>query len=91
MCRPVPLDAEYTRDLGYGAARFVRRPGGSIWGRDQFCGRPHVAVAFRSDAESGNRANATRKVDISGEGPASACRYMIRLKTRTGDPNAWLK
>jgi 6-phosphofructokinase len=78
---PIPFDAEYTRDLGYGAVKFLR---------SEAAGRFGAIISFvmgRMDPlpfdkminpETGRMR--TRPVDMDGEGYECARRYMIRLE-----------
>jgi 6-phosphofructokinase 1 len=75
---PIPLDMEYTRDLGYCAAKYLLSGGNAALISMQ--GGQFVAIPFRAllDAETG-RAR-VRTVDIHSARYAIARRYMIRLR-----------
>jgi 6-phosphofructokinase 1 len=75
---PIPLDMEYTRDLGYCAAKYLLSGGNAAMISMQ--GGQFVAIPFRAllDAETG-RAR-VRAVDIHSARYAIARRYMIRLR-----------
>jgi len=75
---PIPLDMEYTRDLGYCAAKFLLAGGNAVMISMQ--GGHFVPVPFAAliDAQTG-RAR-IRLVDIKSTRYAIARRYMIRLR-----------
>jgi 6-phosphofructokinase 1 len=75
---PIPLDMEYTRDLGYCAAKYLLAGGNAAVISMQ--GGRFVPVPFESmlDRETG-RAR-VRLVDITSTRYAIARRYMIRLR-----------
>jgi len=75
---PIPFDLEYTRDLGYCAAKFVL--GGGNAAMVSLQGGHFVPVPFSQllDPETG-RAR-VRMVDVHSTGYAIARRYMIRLR-----------
>ncbi len=75
---PIPYDMEYTRDLGYCAAKFMLEGGDAAMVSMQ--GGNFVPVPFSSmlDAKTG-RAK-VRLVDVTSTRYAIARRYMIRLR-----------
>jgi 6-phosphofructokinase 1 len=75
---PIPLDLEYTRDLGYCAAKYLLSGGNAAMISMQ--GGQFVPIPFGAllDAETG-RAR-VRVVDIRSARYAIARRYMIRLR-----------
>jgi len=75
---PIPYDMEYTRDLGYCAAKYLLEGGNAAMVSIQ--GGNFVPVPFRQmlDPETG-RAR-VRLVDIHSTSYAIARRYMIRLR-----------
>jgi ATP-dependent phosphofructokinase / diphosphate-dependent phosphofructokinase len=78
---PIPFDAEYTRDLGYGAVTFLRsdlagRSGAII----SFVGGRMQPLPFEELINPATGRMQTRRVDVDGESYASARRYMIRLE-----------
>jgi ATP-dependent phosphofructokinase / diphosphate-dependent phosphofructokinase len=75
---PIPFDMEYTRDLGYCAAKFLIAHGGSAMISMQ--GGHFVPIPFNeiSDPETGR--TRVRLVDITSTRYAIARRYMIRLR-----------
>jgi 6-phosphofructokinase 1 len=79
---PIPFDAEYTRDLGYGAVKFLRSEaaggGGAII---SFVGGRMQPLPFAQLIDPQTKRVRPRKVDIDGEAYECARRYMIRLET----------
>jgi 6-phosphofructokinase 1 len=75
---PIPLDMEYTRDLGYCAAKYLLSGGNAVMISMQ--GGHFVAIPFAAllDARTG-RAR-VRLVDVHSTRYAIARRYMIRLR-----------
>jgi 6-phosphofructokinase 1 len=75
---PVPFDLEYTRDLGYCAAKYLVSGGNAAMVSLQ--GGNFVPIPFRSmiDPETGKAR--IRMVDIDSTRYAIARRYMIRLR-----------
>jgi 6-phosphofructokinase 1 len=87
---PIPFDAEYTRDLGYGAVKFLRSADaanfGAIISYDQ---GQLVPLKFEDMLDPVTKRMKTRIVKINGEGYECARRYMIRLeKSDFEDPEA---
>ena len=81
---PIPFDAEYTRDLGYGAVKFLRSEASAKFGAIiSFVGGRLEPLPFEQMIEPADQAAcSTRKVDVNGEGYECARRYMIRLDAR---------
>jgi 6-phosphofructokinase 1 len=83
---PIPFDAEYTRDLGYGAVKFLRSPASEKFapiitfldGRMQPLPFDQLTVP-----ETGRMRS--RQVNVDGEGYECARRYMIRLEPHDFD------
>jgi len=75
---PIPMDIEYTRDLGYCAAKYLI--GGGNGAMISMQGGQFVAIPFRSllDPETGR--TRVRTVDVRSTRYAIARRYMIRLR-----------
>lgn len=75
---PIPFDIEYTRDLGYCAAKYLLSGGGSAMVSLQ--GGNFVPIPFSQmlDAQTGR--TRVRMVDIQSTRYAIARRYMIRLR-----------
>ncbi len=80
---PIPFDAEYTRDLGYGAVKFLRSPASTKYGAiiSLVAGRLHP-IPFEDIINPKTGRMHARKVDIKGECYECARRYMIRLDRR---------
>lgn len=75
---PVPYDIEYTRDLGYGAVRFLLNGGtGSMITLDEGRLRP---VSFVEMADPATGKTKVRLVDIRSEAYEVGRKYMIRLE-----------
>jgi 6-phosphofructokinase 1 len=75
---PIPFDMEYSRDLGYCAAKFLLSGGNAAMVSMQ--GGHFIPVPFSTmiDGETGR--TRTRLVDITSTRYAIARRYMIRLR-----------
>jgi 6-phosphofructokinase 1 len=75
---PIPFDMEYTRDLGYCAAKHLFSGGNAVMVSIE--GGHFVPVPFRKllDAETGR--TKVRMVDVHSTRYAIARRYMIRLR-----------
>jgi ATP-dependent phosphofructokinase / diphosphate-dependent phosphofructokinase len=78
---PIPFDAEYTRDLGYGAVKFLRSEAAGKFGAiiSYVEGRMEP-LRFEDMLNPLTNRMKTRKVDVDGEGYECARRYMIRLE-----------
>jgi 6-phosphofructokinase len=80
---PIPFDAEYTRDLGYGAVKFLRSEASTKFGAIiSFVEGRMVPLPFETMINPETRRMKPRKVDVNGEGYECARRYMIRLEKR---------
>jgi 6-phosphofructokinase 1 len=80
---PIPFDAEYTRDLGYAAVKFLRSEAAGRFGAiiSFVEGRlKPLPFAEMINPETGRMR--PRKVNIHGEAYECARRYMIRLDRR---------
>jgi ATP-dependent phosphofructokinase / diphosphate-dependent phosphofructokinase len=78
---PIPFDAEYTRDLGYGAVKFLRSEAASHGGAIIcFVGGRMQPLPFAQLIDPQTGRVRPRKVDIDGEAYECARRYMIRLE-----------
>ena len=83
---PVPYDIEYTRDLGYGAVRFLLNGGtGSMITLDEGRLRP-VSFVEMTDPATGK--TKVRLVDIGSEAYEVGRKYMIRLEKEDFEPRA---
>jgi 6-phosphofructokinase 1 len=80
---PIPFDAEYTRDLGYGAVKFLLSPDSARFGAIvSVVGGRLQPLPFDDMINPATGRMQARKVDIRGEGYQCARRYMIRLDQR---------
>jgi 6-phosphofructokinase 1 len=78
---PIPFDAEYTRDLGYGAVKFLRSDQAGQFGAIiSFVEGRMLPLRFDDMLNPATKRMKTRKVDVDGEGYECARRYMIRLE-----------
>jgi len=77
---PIPYDMEYTRDLGYGAVKFLRSEAASKFGAIiSFVGGRMQPLPFDQMINPKTGRMQPRKVDVDGEAYECARRYMIRL------------
>jgi 6-phosphofructokinase 1 len=80
---PIPFDAEYTRDLGYGAVKFLRsEEAGKFGAIISLVGGHLEPLPFDQMIDPKTKRMQTRRVNVSGEGYECARRYMIRLDRR---------
>lgn len=78
---PIPFDAEYTRDLGFGAVKFLRSPmAGSFGAVISFVGGRMQALPFETMINPATGRMLPRRVDVDSESYECARRYMIRLE-----------
>src|SRR5438128_8911876 len=75
---PIPYDMEYTRDLGYCAAKYLLEGGNAAVISMQ--GGRFVPIPFDSMYDSATHRTKVRMVDIRSTRYAIARRYMIRLR-----------
>lgn len=75
---PVPYDCEYTRDLGYGAVRFLL--GGGKGAVITFQGGVMKPLPFDDLRDPKTGRPTVRMVDVNGESYQVARQYMIRLE-----------
>jgi ATP-dependent phosphofructokinase / diphosphate-dependent phosphofructokinase len=85
---PIPFDAEYTRNLGYGAVKFLLSPAAEQNGVIiTFVGGTMVPRPFQEMIDPKTKKMRPRLVDVAGETYEVARRYMIRLeKSDFDDP-----
>jgi 6-phosphofructokinase len=77
---PVPFDAEYTRNLGYGAVKFLTSPMSEKLGAViSFVGEKLVPLPFQSIIDKKTKKMRPRLVDVKSQSYECARRYMIRL------------
>ena len=78
---PIPFDAEYTRDLGYAAVKFIRSQDAAKHGAIiSFVGGKMQPLPFEQMIDPNTRRMQVRKVNVEGEAFECARRYMIRLE-----------
>ena len=78
---PIPFDAEYTRDLGYGAVKFVGSEAASKYGAIiSFVGGRMQPLPFDEMIDPNTKRMQVRKVNVDAEAYECARRYMIRLE-----------
>jgi len=78
---PIPFDAEYTRDLGYGAVKFLLSPDAQKFGAViSFVDGKMVPLQFEKMLNPQTGRFQVRKVNVDGESYECACHYMIRLE-----------
>jgi 6-phosphofructokinase len=78
---PIPFDAEYTRDLGYGAVKFLLSPAAGEFGAViSFDDGKLKPIPFEKMINPATGRMWPRKVDVSSETYECARRYMIRLE-----------
>ncbi len=89
---PIPFDAEYTRNLGYGAVKFLLSPQAERHGVViTFVGGSMVPRPFEEMIDPTTRKMRPRLVDIHSETYEVARRYMIRLEKSDFDDPARLE
>src|SRR5699024_10521162 len=86
---PVPFDIEYTRDLGYGAVRFLADGGTNAMVIIEDNRRRFIPFEQMRDPDTGR--TIVRNVDIESESYLVARRYMQRLGRRDLDDRADLE
>jgi 6-phosphofructokinase 1 len=80
---PIPFDAEYTRDLGYGAVKFLRSAEAGKYGAIVSLVGGHLEpLPFDQMINPSTGRMLPRRVNVNGEGYECARRYMIRLEKR---------
>ena len=75
---PIPSDMEYTRDLGYCAARYLLAGGNAVMVSIQ--GGEFVPIPFDQMIDAATGRTRVRLVDISSTRYRIARRYMLRLR-----------
>ncbi len=85
---PIPFDAEYTRNLGYGAVKFLMSPESSEYGAIvSFVGGKMTPLKFEDMIDPKTSRMRPRLVDVDSETFECGRRYMIRLEaTDFADP-----
>jgi 6-phosphofructokinase len=83
---PIPFDAEYTRDLGYAAIKFLQSPEAGQYGAIvSVVGGALRPLKFDDMLNPQTKRMNTRQVNVQGAGYECARRYMIRLEKRDFD------
>ena len=84
---PIPFDAEYTRDLGYGAITFLLKGGTDalITMHEQKL----IPIPFKDMIDPMTGKTEVRMVDVNTESYAVARKYMIRLEAGDFDAGEW--
>jgi 6-phosphofructokinase 1 len=78
---PIPFDAEYTRNLGYGAVKFLLSPAANEYGAIvSFVEGRLVPLKFEDMINPETGRMRPRLVDVGAENYECARRYMIRLE-----------
>jgi 6-phosphofructokinase 1 len=85
---PIPFDAEYCRELGYSAVRFLLSGGNGAMVSIQ--GGRLVPISFDELRDPQTGKTKVRLVDPSSEGFRVAQAYMIRLDTEDFEHSAWV-
>ena len=85
---PIPFDAEYCRDLGYSAVRFLL--GGGSGAMVSIQGGRLVPIPFDDLREPETGKTKVRLVDTNSEGFRVARAYMIRLEAEDFAHAAWV-
>jgi len=78
---PIPFDAEYTRDLGYGAVRFLASDEAAKHGAIiSFVDGKMIPIPFEEMIDPRTQRMKPRKVNVESESFLCAKRYMVRLE-----------
>jgi 6-phosphofructokinase 1 len=78
---PIPFDVEYTRDLGYGAVKFLMSPEAEKYGAIvSVVGGALKPLRFQDMIDPQTKRMRTREVDVSSVTYECARRYMTRLE-----------
>ena len=89
---PIPFDAEYTRDLGYGAVKFILSRAAARFGAIvSFAEGTLVPLPFDKMLNPETKRMTVRRVNVDGEAYECACHYMIRLERADFEDPAQLK
>ena len=89
---PIPFDAEYTRDLGYGAVKFLLSPESAQYGAivSVVGGRLHP-LKFEDMINPATQRMRPRVVDVESVTFECACQYMTRLEPGDFEPEPLAK
>jgi 6-phosphofructokinase len=85
---PIPIDAEYARDLGYAAVSYLMKGGSAAMITIQGGEFQPLPFAEVLDAPTGK--GRRRAVDVTTESYEVARKYMVRLAPRDFDDDAWV-
>jgi len=89
---PIPFDAEYTRNLGYGAVKFLLSKEAEQFGAVvSFVGEKLVPRPFQDMIDAKTKKMRPRLVDVDSQSYECARRYMIRLEKSDFERPEWLK
>jgi 6-phosphofructokinase 1 len=78
---PIPFDAEYTRDLGYGAVKFLASDQAAECGAIiSFVDGKMIPLPFEDMIDPRTQRMKPRKVNVESESFLCARRYMVRLE-----------
>lgn len=79
---PIPFDAEYTRNLGYGAVKFLTSSESDNYGAIvSFVGGKMMPLKFEDMIDPKTSRMRPRLVDVNSETYECATRYMLRLES----------
>ncbi|NOS71300.1 MAG: 6-phosphofructokinase [Verrucomicrobia bacterium] len=88
---PIPFDIEYTRDLGYGAVKFLLSPDSEKFGAIiSFVDGKMMPLKFENMLNPKTGRMNVRRVNVDGESYDCACHYMIRLEKADFEDQAQL-
>jgi len=88
---PIPFDVEYTRDLGYGAVKFLMSPDAANYGAIvSVVGGELKPLRFQDMIDPATKRMRTREVDVAGVTYECARQYMTRLEKADFDDAAQL-
>ncbi|HKV41637.1 MAG TPA: 6-phosphofructokinase [Blastocatellia bacterium] len=85
---PIPIDAEYARDLGYAAVHYLRQGGSGAMISVQ--GGALQPVPFDHVTDPASRGGKLRPVDVETESYQVARDYMVRIDEKDFRDKAWL-
>ena len=85
---PIPVDAEYARDLGYAAVRYLVNGGSSAMITIQ--GGEFQAIPFTEVIDEATGRGRLRSVDIETESYQVARDYMVRIGDKDFADEAWV-
>jgi ATP-dependent phosphofructokinase / diphosphate-dependent phosphofructokinase len=86
---PIPFDAAYCRDLGYGAIRLLLA--GTTEAMVSIQNGNLVPILFEDIREPGTGKTRVRMVNVDNEGYRVAREYMIRLEATDFDDASWIE